>query len=153
MSESSRFFTPESAVRAPEWWRDLTLGFHCSVAFVWALSDALQGGGFRSPLSAEILIKGLTVNTWSLAKPLLMMVLLPRVGERRSISTLRMGSGWAPCAVISGAGGYFALAAIPARFALERQDWKQAVRLPVRKHRSLTRMQRRGSRADSARRD
>ena len=79
MSESSRSFTPESAVRAPEWWRDLALGFHCSVAFVWALSDALQGGGFRSHLSAEILIKGLTVNTWSLAKPLLMMVLLPMV--------------------------------------------------------------------------
>lgn len=41
-----------------------------------------------------------------------------------------------PNAVISGAGGpsvgYFALAAIPARFALERQDWKQAVQLPVR---------------------
>jgi tetratricopeptide (TPR) repeat protein len=39
-------------------------------------------------------------------------------------------------AVISGAGGpsvgYFALAAIPARFALERQDWKQAVQLPIR---------------------
>ena len=41
-----------------------------------------------------------------------------------------------PNAVISGAGGpsvgYFALAAIPARFALERQDWEQAVQLPVR---------------------
>jgi len=41
-----------------------------------------------------------------------------------------------PKAVISGAGGpavgYFALAAIPARYALERQDWKQAVKLPLR---------------------
>jgi hypothetical protein len=39
-------------------------------------------------------------------------------------------------AVIGGAGGpsagYFALAAIPARYALERQDWKQAVQLAVR---------------------
>jgi tetratricopeptide (TPR) repeat protein len=38
--------------------------------------------------------------------------------------------------VISGAGGpvagYFALAAIPARFALERNDWKQAAQLAVR---------------------
>ena len=36
-------------------------------------------------------------------------------------------------AVLSGAGGpsigYFALAAIPARYALERQDWKQALQL------------------------
>ncbi len=41
-----------------------------------------------------------------------------------------------PNAVISGAGGpsggYFALAAIPARYALERLDWKQAAQLPVR---------------------
>ncbi|MGB8324464.1 MAG: hypothetical protein WCE52_16010 [Candidatus Acidiferrum sp.] len=41
-----------------------------------------------------------------------------------------------PNAVISGAGGpsaaYFALAAIPARYALERQDWKQAAQLPLR---------------------
>jgi len=41
-----------------------------------------------------------------------------------------------PKAVLSGAGGpavgYFALAAIPARYALERQDWKQAARLAVR---------------------
>jgi tetratricopeptide (TPR) repeat protein len=41
-----------------------------------------------------------------------------------------------PKAVISGAGGpsagYFALAAIPARYALERQDWKQAVQLRLR---------------------
>jgi tetratricopeptide (TPR) repeat protein len=41
-----------------------------------------------------------------------------------------------PKVVISGAAGppvgYFALAAIPARYALERQDWKQAVQLPLR---------------------
>jgi hypothetical protein len=41
-----------------------------------------------------------------------------------------------PKVVISGAGGpsvgYFALAAIPARFALERRDWKRAVQLPLR---------------------
>lgn len=41
-----------------------------------------------------------------------------------------------PKAVISGAGGpstaYFALAAIPARYALERQDWKQATQLVTR---------------------
>jgi hypothetical protein len=41
-----------------------------------------------------------------------------------------------PKAAISGAGGpavgYFALAAIPARYALERKDWKQAVQLPLR---------------------
>ena len=41
-----------------------------------------------------------------------------------------------PTTVISGAGGpsvgYFALAAIPARYALERQDWKRATRLVVR---------------------
>jgi hypothetical protein len=41
-----------------------------------------------------------------------------------------------PKVVISGAGGpsvaYFALAAIPARFALERRDWKQAAQLPLR---------------------
>jgi hypothetical protein len=41
-----------------------------------------------------------------------------------------------PTVVISGAGGpsvgYFALAAIPARYALERRDWQQAVQLPLR---------------------
>jgi tetratricopeptide (TPR) repeat protein len=41
-----------------------------------------------------------------------------------------------PKAVIGGAGGpsagYFALAAIPARYALERQDWKQAEQLALR---------------------
>jgi hypothetical protein len=42
-----------------------------------------------------------------------------------------------PKAVIGGAGGpsagYFALAAIPARYALERQDWKRAMQLEVQK--------------------
>jgi hypothetical protein len=42
-------------------------------------------------------------------------------------------------AVISGAGGpsagYFALAAIPARYALERQEWKQAAELTPRESR------------------
>src|SRR5450631_1151811 len=41
-----------------------------------------------------------------------------------------------PKAVLSGAGspstGYFALAAIPARYALERQDWRQAAQLALR---------------------
>jgi hypothetical protein len=41
-----------------------------------------------------------------------------------------------PTAIIGGAAGpaagYFALAAIPARYALERQDWKQAGQLPIR---------------------
>jgi hypothetical protein len=40
-----------------------------------------------------------------------------------------------PKAVLSGAGspstGYFALAAIPARYALERRDWKQSAQLTV----------------------
>jgi len=41
-----------------------------------------------------------------------------------------------PKAVMSGAGSpttaYFALAAIPARYALERRDWKRAAELPVK---------------------
>jgi hypothetical protein len=44
-----------------------------------------------------------------------------------------MASRFDPKAVLIGAGppsaGYFALAAIPARYALERQDWQQAKRL------------------------
>src|ERR1700757_5443 len=47
-----------------------------------------------------------------------------------------IASRFDPKAVMSGAGGpstaYFALAAIPARYALERQDWKQAADLPVK---------------------
>jgi len=51
-------------------------------------------------------------------------------------SLLEIGSRFDPKAVISGAGtpstGYFALAAIPARYALERGDWKQAAELTPR---------------------
>ena len=46
-----------------------------------------------------------------------------------------MASRFDPKALLIGAGppsaGYFALAAIPARYALERQDWQQAERLPL----------------------
>ena len=45
----------------------------------------------------------------------------------------QMASRFDPKAILIGAGppaaGYFALAAIPARYALERQDWQQAERL------------------------
>jgi tetratricopeptide (TPR) repeat protein len=56
---------------------------------------------------------------------------------RRVVDSLpEIASRFDPKTVISGAGspsaGYFALAAIPARFALERRDWKQAVQLPLR---------------------
>jgi hypothetical protein len=47
-----------------------------------------------------------------------------------------IASRFDPKVLLSGAGGpsvgYFALAAIPARYALERQDWKQALELPLR---------------------
>jgi len=56
---------------------------------------------------------------------------------RRIVDSLpEIASRFDPKAVISGAGspstGYFALAAIPARYALERHDWKRAVQLPLR---------------------
>jgi len=56
---------------------------------------------------------------------------------RRIVDSLpEIASRFDPKAVLSGAGspstGYFALAAIPARYALERKDWKQAAQLPVR---------------------
>ena len=56
---------------------------------------------------------------------------------RRVLDSLpEIASRFDPKAVISGAGGpavgYFALAAIPARYALERRDWKQAAQLPLR---------------------
>jgi len=56
---------------------------------------------------------------------------------RRILDSLpEIASRFDPKAVISGAGGpaagYSALAAIPARYALERQDWKQATKLTVR---------------------
>ncbi|HYM76445.1 MAG TPA: hypothetical protein VE377_10755 [Candidatus Dormibacteraeota bacterium] len=56
---------------------------------------------------------------------------------RRIVDSLpEIASRFDPKAVISGAGspstGYFAMAAIPARYALERRDWKQAAQLAVR---------------------
>jgi len=56
---------------------------------------------------------------------------------RRILDSLReIASRFDPKAVLNGAGGpsvgYFALAAIPARCALERQEWEQAVQLPLR---------------------
>jgi tetratricopeptide (TPR) repeat protein len=55
---------------------------------------------------------------------------------KRIVDSLpEIASHFDPKVVISGAGGpstgYFALAAIPARYALERRDWKQATQLPV----------------------
>ena len=56
---------------------------------------------------------------------------------RRIVDSLsEIASRFDPKVVISGAGspstGYFALAAIPARYALERRDWKQAAQLTAR---------------------
>jgi hypothetical protein len=56
---------------------------------------------------------------------------------RRILDSLpEIASRFDPKVVISGAApptaGYFALAAIPARYALERQDWKQAAQLTLR---------------------
>src|ERR1022692_3886400 len=56
---------------------------------------------------------------------------------RRIVDSLpEIASRFDPKAMLSGAGGpsvgYFALAAIPARYALERQDWKQAAGLAPR---------------------
>ncbi len=56
---------------------------------------------------------------------------------RRILDSLpEMASRFDPKAVLSGAAGpstgYFALAAIPARYALERHDWKQATQLAPR---------------------
>jgi tetratricopeptide (TPR) repeat protein len=56
---------------------------------------------------------------------------------RRIVDSLpEIASRFDPKAVLSGAGspstGYVALAAIPARYALERRDWKQAAQLPSR---------------------
>jgi tetratricopeptide (TPR) repeat protein len=55
---------------------------------------------------------------------------------RRIVDSLpEIASRFDPKAVMSGAAspstGYFALAAIPARYALERQDWKQAAKLSL----------------------
>jgi hypothetical protein len=56
---------------------------------------------------------------------------------QRIVNSLpEIASRFDPTAVLNGAGGpavgYFALAAIPARNALERQDWKAATQLPVK---------------------
>jgi hypothetical protein len=55
---------------------------------------------------------------------------------RLTNSLPEIASRFDPQAVLGGAGGpavgYYALAAIPARYALERQDWKQAEQLAVR---------------------
>jgi len=56
---------------------------------------------------------------------------------RRVVDSLpEISSRFNPKAVLNGAGGpavgYFALAAIPARYALERQDWDRAATLVVR---------------------
>src|SRR3954468_18489814 len=56
---------------------------------------------------------------------------------RRIVESLpEIASRFDPKTIIGGAGspvaGYFALAAIPARYALERRDWKQAAQLAVR---------------------
>jgi hypothetical protein len=56
---------------------------------------------------------------------------------RRVLASLpEIGSRFDPKVVIGGAGGpsagYFALAAIPARFSLERREWKQAAQLTPR---------------------
>jgi hypothetical protein len=56
------------------------------------------------------------------------------VAAQRLLAALpEIASRFEPKAVVGGAGGpgagYFALAAIPARYALEREDWKQAVEL------------------------
>ena len=56
---------------------------------------------------------------------------------RRILDSMpEIASRFDPKVVIGGAGGpsvgYFALAAIPARYALERRDWKQAAQLTVR---------------------
>jgi hypothetical protein len=56
---------------------------------------------------------------------------------RRVLDSLpEIASRFDPNAMLNGAGGpsagYFALAAIPARYALERRDWRQAAQLTVR---------------------
>jgi hypothetical protein len=56
--------------------------------------------------------------------------------ERILKSLPEIASRFDPQVMVSGAGGpsagYFALAAIPARYALERRDWKQAAQLALR---------------------
>jgi hypothetical protein len=54
---------------------------------------------------------------------------------RKIVESLpEIASRFDPKAVMNGGGpaaGYFGLAAIPARYALERQDWKRAAQLPI----------------------
>ena len=54
-----------------------------------------------------------------------LLLALPEIESRFDSKTVVGGAG-------GPAGGYFALAAIPARYALERQDWKQASELKLR---------------------
>jgi hypothetical protein len=54
----------------------------------------------------------------------LIVTALPEMASRFNAKTLLSGAG-------SPAAGYFALAAIPARYLLERQDWRQAERLTL----------------------
>jgi len=58
-----------------------------------------------------------------------------RAAERIAKALPEIASHFDPKAVLTGAGppaaGFFALAAIPARYALERQDWRQAEELTV----------------------
>jgi hypothetical protein len=62
-----------------------------------------------------------------------------QAAERIVKSLPEIAARFDPNAVIGGAGGpsagYFALAAIPARYALERQEWKQAAQLTPRETR------------------
>jgi hypothetical protein len=59
-----------------------------------------------------------------------------QAAQRLLVSLPEIASRFDAALVIGGAGGpsagYFALAAIPARYALERQDWKQAAKLTPR---------------------
>jgi hypothetical protein len=59
-----------------------------------------------------------------------------RAAGRIANSLPQIAARFDPDAVLGGAGGpsagYFALAAIPARYALERRDWKQAEELALR---------------------
>jgi hypothetical protein len=50
---------------------------------------------------------------------------LPEIASRFDTQAVLIGAGPPPA-------GYFALAAIPARYALERQDWQQAEQLVIR---------------------
>lgn len=56
--------------------------------------------------------------------------------QRLANSLPELASRFDPKSLLNGAGGpssgYFALAAIPARYALERRDWQQAAQLPLR---------------------